>query len=61
MGVVAVITNCALIGLQAKSSDWLPEMTPINAVLMFVAVEVRMPFLVAYFLATHSSTFWHLR
>jgi len=38
--VVAVITNCALIGLAAKSADWLPEMTPVNAVLMFVAIEV---------------------
>lgn len=39
LGVVAVITNCALIGLAAKSADWLPEMTPVNAVLMFVAIE----------------------
>ena len=41
LSVIAVITNCALIGLAAKSSEWLPEMTTINAVLMFVAIEVR--------------------
>lgn len=39
LSVIAVITNCALIGLAAKSSEWLPEMTTINAVLMFVAIE----------------------
>lgn len=39
LGVVAVITNCALIGLAAKSAEWLPEMTTVNAVLMFVAIE----------------------
>ena len=44
LGVVAVITNCALIGLAAKSADWLPEMTPVNAVLMFVAIEVSTSF-----------------
>ncbi|XP_074617984.1 anoctamin-10-like [Acropora palmata] len=39
LSVIAVITNCALIGLAAKSAEWLPEMTTINAVLMFVAIE----------------------
>lgn len=39
LSVIAVITNCALIGLAARSSEWLPEMTTINAVLMFVAIE----------------------
>ena len=39
--MIAVITNCALIGLAAKSAEWLPEMTTANAVLMFVAIEVR--------------------
>ncbi|KAK2553084.1 Anoctamin-10 [Acropora cervicornis] len=39
LSVIAAITNCALIGLAAKSAEWLPEMTTINAVLMFVAIE----------------------
>lgn len=39
LGVIAVITNCALIGMAAKSSHWLPDMTPVNAVLLFVAIE----------------------
>ena len=41
LGVVAVITNCALIGMAAKSAHWLPEMSTVNAILMFVAIEVR--------------------
>lgn len=41
LGVVAVITNCALIGMAAKNSHWLPEMSTVNAILMFVAIEVR--------------------
>ena len=41
LGVIAVITNCALIGMAAKSAHWLPDMTPVNAVLLFVAIEVR--------------------
>lgn len=41
LGVVAVITNCALIGMSAKSAHWLPEMSTVNAILMFVAIEVR--------------------
>ena len=45
LGIVAVITNCALIGMAAKRAEWLPEMTPVNAVLMFVAIEVRARFL----------------
>ena len=45
LGIVAVITNCALIGMAAKSAEWLPEMTPVNAVLMFVAIEVRARFM----------------
>lgn len=39
LGVVAVITNCALIGMAAKNSHWLPEMSTVNAILMFVAIE----------------------
>ncbi|KAK3745062.1 hypothetical protein QZH41_014558, partial [Actinostola sp. cb2023] len=39
MSVIAVITNCALIGMAANTAHWLPEMTPVNAVLMFVAIE----------------------
>ena len=41
LGVIAVITNCALIGMAAKSAHWLPEMSTVNAILMFVAIEVR--------------------
>ena len=41
LGVIAVITNCALIGMAAKNSHWLPEMSTVNAILMFVAIEVR--------------------
>ena len=41
MGVIAVITNCALVGLAAKSADWLPDMTPVQAVLLFVIIEVN--------------------
>ena len=41
LGVIAVITNCALIGMTAKNSHWLPEMSTVNAILMFVAIEVR--------------------
>lgn len=40
MSVIAVLTNCALIGMAANSANWLPEMTPVNAVLLFVAIEV---------------------
>ena len=40
LGIVAVITNCALIGMASKSADWLPEMTTVNAILTFVAIEV---------------------
>ena len=55
MGVIAVITNCALIGIAAKSADWLPEMTPINAVLLFVAFEVT--YFTYYCLMQINSTF----
>ena len=44
LGIVAVITNCALIGMAAKSAHWLPEMTTVNAILMFVAIEVSRRF-----------------
>ena len=50
LGVIAVITNCALIGMAAKSAHWLPDMTPVNAVLLFVAIEVRIT-LVFFFLS----------
>jgi len=40
MSILAVVTNCALIGMAANSAHWLPEMTPVNAVLLFVAIEV---------------------
>ncbi|EDO31129.1 predicted protein, partial [Nematostella vectensis] len=39
MSVIAVITNCALIGMAANSAHWLPDLSPANAVLMFVAIE----------------------
>lgn len=49
LGVIAVITNCALIGMAAKSSHWLPDMTPVNAVLLFVAIEVRITWVFFFF------------
>ena len=49
LGVIAVITNCALIGMAAKSSHWLPDMTPVNAVLLFVAIEVRITLVFFFF------------
>ena len=49
LGVIAVITNCALIGMAAKSAHWLPDMTPVNAVLLFVAIEVRITLVFFFF------------
>ena len=40
MSIVAVITNLALIGLQAKAGGWFIDMSTVSIVLLFVAAEV---------------------
>lgn len=61
MGFIAVITNCALFGIAAKSSQWLPDMTPVNAVLMFVAFEVNGLLYLSKVLTIHNSSFTRTR
>ena len=41
MGILAVMTNCALVAMSPVVKDWLPsDFSPINTVLLFVAAEV---------------------
>ena len=51
ISVMAVMTNCALIGMNPQVQKLLPtDMTAVNIVLLFVIVEVRFKFLVQFFL-----------
>ena len=45
MSVIAVITNCALIGLSEEVRAHLPDIGDANMVLIFVAAEVRCLFI----------------
>lgn len=41
MGILAVITNCALVAMSPAVKQWLPsDFSPISTVLLFIAVEV---------------------
>lgn len=40
MGFIAVLVNCALIGLSGQVHRLLPDMTAIQTVLLIVALEV---------------------
>lgn len=44
MGFIAVLVNCALIGLSEQVNRLLPDMTAIQTVLLIVALEVCQSF-----------------
>lgn len=41
MGFIAILVNCALIGLSGQVHRLLPDMTAIQTVLLIVALEVN--------------------
>ena len=40
MGIMAVLTNTTLMAMSPEVREFLPEMTTVNYILLFVAVEV---------------------
>lgn len=49
MGFIAVLVNCALIGLSGQVHRLLPNMTSIQTVLLIVALEVSIIFILNTF------------
>jgi len=53
MGFIAVLVNCALIGLSGQVHRLLPDMTAIQTVLLIVALEVCLNFKLLYTINVH--------
>ena len=47
MGLIAVLVNCALIGLSGQVHRMFPEMSTTQTILLIVALEVRYIFLIS--------------
>lgn len=49
MGFIAILVNCALIGLSGQVHRLLPDMTAIQTVLLIVALEVNYIYIIIIF------------
>jgi hypothetical protein len=59
IGVISVITNCALIGMDPGVQKLLPsDITAVNTVIIFVAVEVSRISLLGYNTSLQSPLQW---